>query len=258
MVFETGKDLLGDNDFSIMQAINSLDHANPFVIFNLNLSDKEQHCLRELEVNQTDEYNNYGIILDLLSESTQFLQKIGNKKHTAECVAQITCKIVKDAILSSGKDSAWVAIRAFTQTKAFDAPRWHTDGNFFISDNAGNQYKFAITLKGASTLFYPLPAAMRDDFYAVQSSAQVTSDFDENVDKEAFKRALSVSRQKLNTMLDMSFSITADFGQGVVFAVGSQFAAVHSEPPIKAPRLLLSIVPGTSAQIEALYNRWHT
>ncbi len=50
--------------------------------------------------------------------------------------------------------------------------------------------------------------------------------------------------------LDKKNIASGAFGQGVVFAVGSDdVAAVHSDPPIQEKRLFLSIVPGISAQI---------
>lgn len=214
-------------------------------------------CLANIKIEKTAEYSNYGAHSGMSHEIIAFMENLGNDSQSAWCTSKLITEVVNKAIKASGKESAWVAIRAFTPTSAYDIPRWHTDGNFFLSDTAGLQYKIATALKGASTLFYPLPDSMRDDFNDVQQSAKFTLLPDGSLDKESFAKASLASRLQVNKMLNLTSSLSADVGQGVAFTVGSDFSAVHSEPPIKEPRLFLSIVPGSPAQINELYQRWH-
>lgn len=60
------------------------------------------------------------------------------------------------------------------------------------------------------------------------------------------------NRQAIATLLGKSKKLIsiAYPHQGVVFIVGSDHAAVHSEPPIKEERLFLSVLPGTKEQIK--------
>ena len=66
------------------------------------------------------------------------------------------------------------------------------------------------------------------------------------------------ARAKLAELLDPAKAVTASSGQGTIFIVGADFAAVHSEPPIKEQRLFISIVPGSQTDIEELDKRWNT
>lgn len=189
-------------------------------------------------------------------EVKEFLAGLGNNVETSVQVSAIIEKCVKASLAASGKEAAWVTLRASVPNKEFDSPRWHTDG-YFYAPYQGQQYKIAMVLKGPQTLFYPLADKDRKWFDAVQRSTQPIYHKDGSIDKEATFQAMVKPRQLLADSLDKKNIVSGAFGQGVIFAVGSDdVVAVHSEPPIQEERLFLSIVPGSPLQIQELQQRW--
>lgn len=218
-------------------AINNLSPQNSFAYYDLQLSDQEIKILKSLKINTTDEYNNYGNLNALEPEVRKFIQSLSPKnKTTAEAASQIIVQIVNDIVQASGQETAWIAVRSFTSTSEYDVPRWHTDG-YYYEPRRGNPYKFALTLKGESTLFYRLPATERDAFSALQRKGTEQNQYN----RHALADLLGRSPEAL--------SITKP-NQGAVFIVGSDIAAVHSEPPIHEERLFLSVLPGSREQIK--------
>jgi hypothetical protein len=100
-------------------------------------------------------------------------------------------------------------------TAAWDAPRWQTDG-YYYEPYTGNSYKFSLTLKGPSTLFYSLSEIKRDEFYALQNKNTAENE---------------PNRQDLAELLAQSpvAILVAKLTQGSVFIVGPNIAAVHSD-----------------------------
>jgi hypothetical protein len=127
-------------------------------------------------------------------------------------------------------------LRSFTPTSEYDVPRWHQDG-YYYAPYEGNPYKFAITLKGPATLFYKLPPHLKENFLTLTR---------EGMEKNGY------NRQALATLLKpfKEAAFIPQPYQGAVFIVGSEYAAVHSEPPIHEERLFLSVLPGSKAQIK--------
>lgn len=220
----------------IKKAINQLGPKLPFVHFNLNLSEKDQVILQNLDVQQRGAYENFGKLNSLEQGIHNFLKTVGkNDEQVAAKAAGIITNLVHIVLDGSQKESAWVALRVFVATDEYEQPRWHRDGYYF-SPFSGKAYKFVVTLKGAHTLFYHLPEKMQEHF----------SELEENQE-----------RAKLAEMLDLSQVSTAEPGQGTAFIVGAESSAVHSEPQIVGQRLFLSIVPGSQVQIDELDKRWH-
>ncbi|MBA3814482.1 MAG: DUF2608 domain-containing protein [Alphaproteobacteria bacterium] len=170
-------------------AIDQLNTNNPFVIFALGLTEEEKNILKKLQINTTEVYNNYGSLKDLNAEIRTFIKSLNKEnKAIAETASQIIVRIVNDIIQASGQETAWVAVRSFTPTSEYDIPRWHKDG-YYYAPYEGDPYKFAVTLKGSSTLFYSLPTHMREKFYALEKGGT-----EEN----------SYNRQALATLLGQS------------------------------------------------------
>lgn len=214
---------------SMKSAINSLNSTNPFIFFYPQISDRELQAFNKIKINKTDEYNNYGNINTLELEVRRFINTLDQKnKNDAKEVAQFIGRLVKDILKTSGQETAWIAVRAFTPTPEYNIPRWHTDGYYYKPYE--HQYKFVVTLKGQSTLFYKLPSEMRTQFFRLQDSN---------------------NRESLAHMLNVpSRCFQPKLGQVAVYIVGADNSAVHSEPPISEARLFLSILPGSRAQIE--------
>lgn len=239
----------------ISGSISGLSQEKPFIIYDLGLTSTEKEYLSGLKIHSCAEYSHFGSTQELCLEVKEFVAGLGNDVETSIQVSTIIEKCVKASLAASGKEAAWVTLRASVQNTDYDMPRWHTDG-YFYQPYDGQQYKIAMVLKGAQTLFYLLPDKDRKWFDKVPRSTQPIYHKDGSIDKEATIQTMFKSRQLLADSLDKKNIVSGAFGQGVVFAVGCDNAAVHSEPPIHEERLFLSIVPGSSAQIQELQQRW--
>jgi hypothetical protein len=226
----------------IQTAIKALGPDSPFVYFDLQLSEHEIKSLKNLKINATTEYNNYGNLKGLESESNDFIKSLGEKnEETAKITSQIIVRIVNEIIQASEKETAWVALRAFTPTASWNVPRWHTDG-YYYAPRTGDLYKFAISLKGSLTLFYQLPADRREEFSDLQRKGTEQNEYN----RQALADLLGCSKEAISV---------AQPHQGAIFIVGSGNAAVHSEPPIDEQRLFLSVLPGSQTQIKEWENQ---
>lgn len=221
----------------VQTAINELGPDHSFAYYDLQLSDDEIKILKSLKINTIEAYSNYDNLKNLGSEVIAFLKSLNKENEaTAEAASQTIVRIVNDIVQASGQETAWVTVRSFIPMSEYDLPRWHTDG-YYYEPRTGNPYKFALTLKGAPTLFYRLPANERVAFSALQRKGTAENEYN----RQALADLLGFSPEAISI---------ARPTQGVVFIVGSDIAAVHSEPPIHEERLFLSILPGSKAQIK--------
>lgn len=210
-----------------------------FVHFDARLAPDEKAAFATLCINATSSYDNFGAIDLVKPEAEKFFLRLGNSPGDAARAAATVDRLAREALEAFGAEAGWLTIRAALPTGAFDIPRWHQDGTFFDTPT-GEQRKVAIALKGASTLFNDLPNALRGKF---QEALRAEKDSTEQ-------------RLKIAQLVNPSDNSTGAEGQGSIFISGTERAAVHSEPPIHAPRVFVSIVPGTAAQIEELRTRW--
>lgn len=227
----------GKNIKAIQNAIEALSSTRSFAYYNLHLSENEKNAVNTLKINKTDSYNNYAHLNTLEFEVREFIKALSKEDQTnAKELSQLIVRLVNEIVQASGQETAWVAVRAFTPTSEYDMPRWHTDGYYF-EPYSGAPYKFALTLKGSPTLFYPLPNNKKEEFFALRRKGTEQNDH---------------NRQALADMLEQSKEVisSAQPYQGAVFVVGSNNAAVHSEPPIKEERLFISVLPGSKTQIK--------
>ena len=232
----------------LKEKIGQLNAEKPFFNFTLGLSEEEKTTLRQISIDGTKEYNNFDNLDQFESKTTAFLQSLGNSEELSLRASKIIKKVVNDIKAAFNVDAAWVAIRSFTETTEFDEPRLHTDGYYYLPFE-GSQYKVAIALKGAGTLFYELPEDFRNIFKEIQNK--------QTLDNEKENRAKFVKLLEEYSTQTQCFTYPGETCSGVVFLVGnSDFAAVHSEPPIHSQRLFLSILPGSKKQIQELHDRW--
>lgn len=217
----------------IKHSLKRLTASTPFTHFTIPLSNKEIVSLRHMQITQPSVYDNYGRLDHLSSELNEFIKSLNpNNSRLSQSISRLITTVVNKVIVGLGKTSAWITVRASIATDYWDIPRWHTDG-YYYPPYEGEQHKVVITLKGPGSLFYPLPNELREKFYALQFDPE--------------------NRETLANMLDRSKSISAPAQSGTLYMVGTKYAAVHSEPPIHEERLFMSIVPGSAADIQALY-----
>jgi hypothetical protein len=96
--------------------------------------------------------------------------------------------------------------------------------------------------RGLDTLFHTLPSELREPFETLLKAGTGEN----NYNRQALADFLGKYPQG---------NVTAEPLQGAVFIVGSERAAIHSEPPINEERLFLSVLPGTPDQIKQWENR---
>jgi hypothetical protein len=218
----------------IQKAIKSLDADQPFQIFNLDLSANELNAFQALTISDSKEYNNLGNLAMLQTELKAFLKSIGHAdENTINLIVLAIDRIVTQSVKASGKETAWVALRATVPSTEFDIPRWHTDGYYY--EPRKNQYKFAIILKGPGTLFYKLPKSMKTKFESLE--------YKDN--RPALAKLLNNPARRQQLKLN----------EGAVFIVGEGDSGVHSEPPFSEQRLFLSVLPGSNTQIKEWRDR---
>ena len=238
---------------NVQTAINNLGPNNPFAFYDLNLSDNEIKILEKITINPiiSNSYENYGNIDKLEVEVSEFIKSLSEENEIiASEASQLITKLVKGLVQASGKETAWVALRPSIPNSEFDLPRWHHDG-YYYGPREIQQYKFALVLKGPSTLFCKLSHDEKNAFDILKKKEIQKIVQDENGKIIKFEEDMS-NRQALATMIrDFQAPITiANPYQGAVFVVGGNNGAIHSEPPISENRLFLSILPGSKSQIE--------
>lgn len=206
--------------------------------FDLGLTEAQHEVLAKMRVNDTNIYDNYGEIDTVERDIVGFFEGLGNHHEAAKEQASIVAGLIHQTIAGFKSETAWITIRASEPTDFFNIPRWHIDGRFYESDGE-EQMKAVIALKGDGTLLNRLPVEKRADFMEALSA-----DVDE-----------AECRQRCMQIVEPAHTETTPPGCGTVFIVGSERAAVHSEPPIAEERIFLSIVPGNKEQITALRER---
>lgn len=217
-----------------------IDDEAGFRHFDLRLTEGQHETLAKIRVNSDATYDNFGDVGNIEAALTSFFEGQGNLLAAAREQAAVVTRIIERTIAGFGSESAWITMRASQPTDAFNVPRWHIDGRYYQSEGVVEQVKAVIALKGEGTLLNRLPPEKRGDFMEA-----LGADVDE----------MECRRRCAELIAPTGTEVTPP-GCGTVFIVGSERAAVHSEPPITCERLFLSILPGTKEQIEELRQNW--
>ena len=226
----------------------------PFTQFDIRFSENELENLRQLSITHEAEYENFGTSLDQLEmEADTYFKSLGsNESSLTEPLARMVSQITQKVMEGFGLESAWVALRASVPNKLYDVPRWHQDGPY-ISSHDGDQQKVVITFKGLGTLFCSFPEELREVFDKLQDEIGMntlkTLDLHDAYNMER--------RYQLDALIKGSKASVhmPSLGTGSIFIAGTEYAAVHSEPPVGEIRLFMSIFPCTIAQAEELKSR---
>ena len=221
------------------EAFNTLSEVPYAVSFcNMNFTQEDIDLINRLDIAESYDHNQFGNFEHLEHNVTKVLKAIGNNDpevivHVAHIISDITNKVM----IISGEETAWISLRAFIPSHDYDMPRWHMDGYYFTpQDKSAVMYKFAITLLGDGTMFYPLEADQR---------------------REVWRKI--INRPYMRDYCKQKNIMHAQQGQGAFFiSCRTTQAALHSEPPITKPRLFLSIVPCNTKQIEELKKQVRT
>lgn len=231
-------------DDSMRQGASLLGKEKNFVYVDLGISDRELEIIDHLKFDNvppetTVQYDRYGNLHLIREELPVFLRNLGNvDEEVIATITNVIARIAQSVVDASNRNSAWVAVRFSTPMTEFDIPRWHMDGRYYGFDNPFMYqeilFKFAATLKGASTLLYNIPDTQRQEFL---------DHWNDRVGLSKLVDPLKVESPKK--------------GEGVLFIVADINGAVHSEPKIHENRLFFSVLPGDESEIKELYTRWH-
>jgi hypothetical protein len=235
-----------------------------FKMFPIKFTDSESNAINNLSITNFDNFDYYGN-LDLM-DFKNFFQKIGeNNLKNTKIIEKIIKKITNKVLGSFEMDHFWISIRASVPNKSFDIPRWHYDGFYF--SNIDTQPKFAFVLKGPGTLFIKSSRKVIESYNKIQDKSR--KEYREILEKE--KIDLADHKAQVEVQIKNNLKYRPKFAkelskykvrqvknnQGVIFWGGKdiKYNALHSEPKIDAPRLFISILPGTKAMIEERENK---
>ena len=198
-----------------------VDDPYGFSMVDVGITPQDLVDFDQIDLQKSCDYNQFGELHNFEQGLAEFLQTVGeNGRELTERVAARVAQIAHEILEATGRETAWLLLRAFTPTEAYDLPRWHMDGAYFGSDTL--IYKFAVTLIGPSTLFYALPPELR-------RTAQ----------KHLYDRKF------MKSFCQPELTLILNRGDGMFFTAGGR-GALHSEPPTHENRLFFSLVPCSS------------
>jgi hypothetical protein len=127
------------------------------VSFDVHLTKQERDALDQIRVMEAvGDFDYYGSsATDLERSLIAHLNQIGT--HDPESIAvtaHLMARVAEDIKTMTRKPAAWVTVRIFLPTDAFDEPRWHEDGHYTGTDE--EEYKLVFSPKGAPTRFKDL------------------------------------------------------------------------------------------------------
>jgi hypothetical protein len=165
-----------------------------------------------------------------------------NDRADIEHVAAIIYRLASGVQTGFRKDASWVTVRISLPTSAFDIPRWHPDGGYFRTEV--KTYKLVATLRGDQTLFGKVAD---QEAYRQLEEAERENRTRNQDDPDALEAEDMRIRKELAHIIE---PINAPHtGEATVYLVGDEDAVIHSEPPIREPRIFVSVLPGSREQI---------
>jgi hypothetical protein len=239
------------SNITLHQAIDTLSSEQPFINFALPLSTDDFNLLNQLQIISTQEYHNFGKLENLNDEIKTFLESLAEKNSKiSDSASTLITTLVKDIVSSSKQgDSAWVLVRAYIDNNQHDLPNWHTDPCLGLLNCIANEHVIVFSLKGPSTLFYPIDTEEREEFNLKSNIENYLNFTDTDTDIELQQR------KELAKMINVFNAISANYGEGTVFLSGETFGAVHSVPPIHEERLFVAVAPSSKLVIQQLEDR---
>lgn len=253
---------IGKNN--IVDGLESLLNSNTesHVIADVGFTDEDYNLINKINIIQKI-YSIYGYILEEkeLKSISNFIQMLGNDKEISNSVAKIIVeKFIRPSMLASKHTSAWFTIRCTQPTDYYDEARWHCDGLYFIPAEPLVMYKIVCTMRGAGTIIKTDPIAKKIMYRKESEMVAKINKRLTNVDRTDTKKVQKITndiRRKYRTVvadsLNLFETIQLDNNQAVIFIAGDKDRClIHSEPPIHAKRIFISIVPGKYSDIVSM------
>ena len=239
-----------------------LEHEpKQFRIFDIPYYEKTIECLKSFKLeNDVLSYNYCGNnnSEDNFNNLRKYLKSLGSNPDDQIDILYNTIKNITKIVMSGyleKRQHYWVTIRTVLKPHhRFDIPRWHCDGSYFSdkSELLKDEYftKFVAVLKGPGTLFLKTTPEERKIFNKDQEEeTPINGGINYMIEDLEYRKALDLKKKGIVTQVEGN--------QGVIFIAYSkdnfrELCGIHSEPPMDAPRMFLSIVPGTEKEISEL------
>jgi hypothetical protein len=232
-----------------------------FKIFDIAYSKDDEKAISNLEISTYKTYNHIGKF-DKMIGLNKFIQEIGsNSVTTANKIEKIINNLIKKVLSAYNKDYYWLTIRVTMLDSYFDIPRWHKDGPFAGFTPEDNTSKFLTVLKGPGTLAIKQTKEVDEIFHKIKNAEDIK--VIKLIGKKGitFKEKMDISikvnnefRPKYAKALSKFKVLQPTNNQAILFYTKS---TLHSEPKMDAPRLFISILPGSKANIEGLDKAWN-
>mgnify|MGYP000219585571 CR=1 FL=1 len=225
---------LGNQSLETLMTQKERLTADKFALVDLELSVEEHAALAEMQIKEVGGLDSYGVDSQLVSKLKTFLEQVGeNSPEASNKVASLINRLCDQVKVAFGQEAVWLTVRVSVPTNKYDLPRWHQDGRYFTATEP--VYKFVAPLIGPQTLL-----GKCDDLEKFRALSKQLIDDDGEYD-------LEIQKALINEVTEMTI---AQPSQGTVFLVDDEEAVIHSEPKMNVPRLFISILPGTTDQIE--------
>lgn len=222
------------------------------VSFDVAITPEEKKVIAEVNVEkELPQFDYYGSVNEeLVRNLIVYLSGLGeNSPEIVGTLSHLVARVAEIASNDLGKESAWVMVRTSLPHDDFTIPRWHSDGKYFDSED--ETYKLVMTIKGALTRF----GETKDLGVFEEIMKEVSRNHDlHSDDSETFEREDLRLRKELDAIVQEIHP--SQQGEAVYYLVGNRDAQIHSEPKIDTPRIFMSVVAGSTDQINQLRQRW--
>lgn len=235
----------------------ALKSKKRFNLFDINYTDEEKACLKNFNINKYTDYENYGTIK--LNKLKIFLENIGNNDLKQVIILKNIIKKISKTIIDAHKTQFFKIFIKVTNTNDFLVPRWHEDGKFF---GRNNETQFVTTLKGPSTLILENEKDTKN-FYDLRNKEyeEQVKLIKDNNDELKIIDVIKITEKYENiyrNKLAKAKILQPTNYQGVIFKIGDENSAVHSEPEVNESRTFISIVTGTEKEIKKLKKTYNS
>lgn len=251
---------------STLSGLRASDSLTFTTISSLQLIDEDDAAAFanfQMVVTPEKDYDHYGqCAARVLPGLTTYVASLGPDNSPAEisAMARRITGVVRKVMHAfqatrASNTAAWVTLRVTTPVKSdlFRVPRWHTDGSYFRQHSRGRDVppiKFLMSLRGPPTRLASISdRAARRKFNALERSRSTTH-----------RRQLDTFiRRHADVIIESDSKRTYDITAVLLKVASPNQAAIHSEPLVRrgaGPRMFMSIVPGTPAQVKELCVRW--
>lgn len=245
--FAEGKEINANDKMEVLE-------AQGIVAFDVGLTPEEKRSIAEVNIEKRlPPFDYYGPVNeDLVKILTAYFSELGeNSEEVVTDISKLVTRVAETTIQDFDKESAWVTVRVSLPDDGFNVPRWHADGAYFKPAGAKDKtYKLVMTLKGAQTRFGEKTDAEKFEQLMAESSK---NDELNGGDAEIFEQEDIRIRKELDSIIRETHPVKD--GEAVYFLVGDENAKIHSEPPIGSPRIFMSVVAGSSDQVDGLKAR---